>query len=71
MIATSEDQMLQAFRDTVPYRPECENCGEKFFRKQFEKTLKETGVLEQVESKSELTYLECPNCGTPQDFSLN
>jgi DNA-directed RNA polymerase subunit RPC12/RpoP len=70
MIAETEDQILEAFRNTVPYRPECGNCGEKFFRKEFEKNLKESGVLEHVDSEQELAYMECPNCGTPQDFSL-
>ncbi|MFB6199612.1 MAG: hypothetical protein ABEJ83_01930 [Candidatus Nanohaloarchaea archaeon] len=71
MVAATRDQLLEAFRENVPWRPECDNCGQKFFRKEFEENLKENGLLEDIDSETEISYLQCPNCGTPQDFSLN
>ena len=68
-VAAQETQILRQFRDKIPYRPECNNCGEKFFRKKFEENLKESGILEDIEEASELFYMECPGCGSPQDFS--
>ncbi|MFB6159209.1 MAG: hypothetical protein ABEJ95_06165 [Candidatus Nanohalobium sp.] len=62
------ESLLEDFRNTVPYRPECGNCGEKFFRKEIENALEEAGAFEQVKKASELAFTECPECGAIQDF---
>ena len=64
-----EDQIIRKFRDTVPWHPQCPECGAKIFRKAIEKTLKERGILKDVETVGELTLITCPECNQVIDVA--